>query len=101
MIDSIFTLVTMDAVDAVAVMDCYFTLVTIDAVDAVVAVDAKVNGRQPLHPQHRYYTTLDQEQNKTTQSPMSVQQQTIDEKNREYAQSSRSNAGYHQTTDGE
>ena len=43
MIDSIFTLVTMDAVDAVAVMDCYFTLVTIDAVDAVVAVDAKVN----------------------------------------------------------
>ena len=52
MIDSIFTLVTMDAVDAVAVMDCYFTLVTIDAVDAVVAVDAKVNGRLPLHPQH-------------------------------------------------
>ena len=54
-IDSIFTLVTMDAVDAVAVMDCYFTLVTIDAVDAVVAVvavDAKVNGRLPIHPQH-------------------------------------------------
>ena len=51
-IDSIFTLVTMDAVDAVAVMDCYFTLVTMDAVDAVVAVDAKVNGRLPIHPQH-------------------------------------------------